>query len=256
RFGIKGKALRIELIIYTNKEGRNAQGCPIARWVIRRSGNDEKVLVLVRKRPGHHCSMALVVTSVVIWEGISEERGHSLYKELSGLIPENAAPTIRRCGLNDSKSCACQGVGEDTCGASFSFGCSWNMYFNGCKFARSKSPRKYKLLDSSKEETLERILEGIATEIAPVYSKAAPVAFANQTREERNGHECRIGHSAVGRPFSGVTCCMDFCAHSHRDKQNMDGGATVVCTLLKPGCAQPEDEQLHVLPLYQLLSKD
>jgi len=36
----------------------------------------------------------------------------------------------------------------------------------------------------------------------------------------------------------------------------MDGGATVVCTLLRPDSDGAEDEQLHVLPLNRLLDKD
>ena len=49
-----------------------------------------------------------------------------------------------------------------------------------------------------------------------------------QANTQKDGHECRLGYGEE-RPFSGVTCCMDFCAHSHYDRHNMsNGGSTVV----------------------------
>ncbi|XP_039273723.2 uncharacterized protein LOC120347720 [Styela clava] len=262
RTGYVGAAIRIEKVIYTGKEGKTKSGCPMAKWIIRRSSEEEKILIVCRQRQGHHCKNAVLVVIILLWDGVARPLADFAYSNFAELIPKHGEPTERRCGTNDERTCGCQGFDDATCGASFSFGCSWSMYYNGCKYARSNQPNKYKLNGTKNPEAekfIGMLFERLATVMSPLYQMAAPDAFQNQVEFEEEGSECRLGErtSKHSRPFSGVTTCFDFCAHSHKDQHNIDNGSTVVVTFTKPelrsvGRKPGDDEQLHVLPLCKL----
>ncbi|XP_057309515.1 uncharacterized protein LOC130647610 isoform X2 [Hydractinia symbiolongicarpus] len=252
KFDVSDSAIRLHLVRYTATEGKNGDGCPLARWVLRRKGPEEKYLVIAKKCDGHVCSGAFVVIAIVAWEAISKQYADDMYQYLRQNLNKCGFSTRRRCGANESKTCRCQGDDEETDGRSFSFGCSWSIFFNGCKFAKSTSARKFKMQEQQKEEEMEMVLQQMATHVSPLLNIWSPQAYENMTRFEETAADCRIGLKD-GRPFSGVTCCLDFCAHSHKDIHNMNNGTTMVCTLLKPDYDERDDEQLHVLPLYQLI---
>lgn len=76
------------------------------------------------------------------------------------------------------------------------------MYYNGCKYARSKTVRKFRLSVKNEEAEIEEHMNNLATILSPLYATVAPKAFDNQCRYESEAPDCRLGLKA-GKPFSG-----------------------------------------------------
>lgn len=84
---------------------------------------------------------------------------------------------------------------ESSGGASFSFGCSWSMYFNACKFSRSRvQPKLFKLSEAKDEERfIEEKLQSLADNAAEKLRVAAPAIYHNQTLLAYKSQACRLG---------------------------------------------------------------
>jgi len=98
-------------------------------------------------------------------------------------------------------------------------------------FRTESKVQKFKLKDKESEPRLEETLQRLATQMAPLYKRLAPLAYENQVAFNSIAEDCRLGAKlaanqheksplddgkGVGRPFSGVTGVVDFCAHAHR----------------------------------------
>ena len=109
RCNVSGKALRIEKAVYCAREGKSKLGCPIAKYIIRRTNSEEKFLVVAKDRIGHKCEHKWIVISIVAWDGIPRELADHAYDDLSGLLGQYGKSFQRQCESNSKKTCACQG---------------------------------------------------------------------------------------------------------------------------------------------------
>ena len=193
RTNVSGEALRIIGARYTGKEGKTSQDCPIAKWLLRRSGPHEKFLVVVKERSNHSCEFTFTVAAIISWEGIPRALADQAYHDIAFRTSNFGTETKRKCRANYKKTCACQGIDLNFNGASYSFGCSWNMYHKICKFCRSSDVHKFKLTDESAEGGLANICEEVTNSVAPVYKKVAPDSFNNMGLFDVVASDCRIG---------------------------------------------------------------
>ena len=249
---VSGPALRLVCVRFTGKEGKTMEDCPIAKWIVRRSGPQEKFVVVTKERYGHKCDYAWVVVAILQWDGVGRDLADRAYQEIAFKTSKFGSETERQCAANKKKTCACQGLDMNYNGASYTFGCSWTMYHNICKFCRSSEVHKFKLADENAEGNLASICEELTNTVSPAYKVMAPDSFNNMGLFQEVAKDCRVG-APGNKIFSGFTTVRDFCAHAHKDTNNMVGGATAVVTLLRPEDTEeeePEDQQFHVLPLY------
>jgi len=254
RLRVTGSALRMEKIRYTGQEGKTREDCPIAKWILRRGNLAEKFMCVWKERPGHMCEYAVTITALICWDALSKQIAGKAYDEIASKMADYGCETERQCGANKRKTCACQGL-TDFPGASYTYGCSWSMYQNCCKFSRSQKElvRKYRTTNEEVEDDLEQALEDVTDQVAAWHEMMSPDSFRNMTLFEEVADACRVGRNKGQRPYSGVTTVVDFCAHSHRDSNNMVAGTTGIVTLTRPEnrkLGKQEDEQFHVLPLY------
>jgi hypothetical protein len=151
-----------------------------------------------------------------------------------------------------------------TCGISCSYGCSSASRCGaGCKFWQSKvnvvKNKRFKLIPRGAhlQEKLQGLCFEVANKVAKKLKLMLPETYQHMVGNLVDAADCRLGD---GSPFTGMTAVLDYSAHYHIDKYNVENGVTAVVSLLHPrlrklSCpeaaeAKEEGVQLHCLPHY------
>ena len=228
--------------VFSDKPGPTTEeGCPLPYLTI--SKGVEKFLIVAKEREGHICEARYIVLAIIEWEFLPEEKAIDLHTNLKRLSQQFVAQLPRGCAQNRTKSCECNKKSE---GFSASFGCGRHKFEPICKFARSKPENisKFKSSDPQCSTELASVLNNLADHVAQHLLLLAPEAHRAMCPDGAST-SCRIGNAGK-KPFSSVTLVSDFSAHTHKDRNNVDGGATAVVTLRPKGGKL--DKNSHVLP--------
>ncbi len=110
QIGCSEEELRTERAKFVPTEGKGKYGCPVVKYVIRRSSLREKYLAVLKRRQGHSCANAVIVVALVAWDGVARTRADDAYETLKEKLGNHGLETWRKCGSNTQKLCGCQGI--------------------------------------------------------------------------------------------------------------------------------------------------
>lgn len=99
RSGFAESSIRIEKLVFTRDQiGETSDGCPLAKWLIRRSGPHEKLLALVKNISP--CEISII--AIVLWDAVHPIVGDLIYEKIVHKTTNFGIETKRGCSLNQS----------------------------------------------------------------------------------------------------------------------------------------------------------
>ena len=117
-------------------------------------------------------------------------------------------------------------------GFSTTFGCTKGNKTNVCKFnvIPKKFGRQRFAMHGKKNNTIfEHFLTKIANRVSQSAKLLVPLCYENMANHVSDAKSCKIGESC----FAGVSVLSDFIAHCHFDKNDLQNGATFICSFMK-----------------------
>lgn len=111
RSGFSGRAIRLECVSTCREESKTQEGCPLAKWIIRRSSNEEQILALVKEETSQTPSFStssssragiVTIIALVIWDAIDSDLAAQVYETVVYKTAKFGIETDRRCSLNET----------------------------------------------------------------------------------------------------------------------------------------------------------
>lgn len=85
--------------MFTGKRlAESGEGCPLTKWIIRRTDHHEKLLALVKDISQTDVS----IVAIVLWDAVNPVIGDEIYEKMVYKTTNFGIETTRGCSLNQS----------------------------------------------------------------------------------------------------------------------------------------------------------